>query len=186
MRNDPTRMRLAQQECREMVQADVAAEYCREWAGGLEDCALCGEQLLPELGFFADTETYPDERVWGLLCPVCLTYGGNKMEWGKGQLYQYRADLDGWLMVAGFPPRHLWTNESSMRYVEHENVIYRSRSPWPMPMHELLVRGAWIGAGSSGYKASSWGTRMTLWEARRFAGDEWPETPKEERLAKGQ
>lgn len=110
MRNDPTRMRIAQQECREMVQADLADKFSREWTGELENCAACDEQLLPALEFFADTETYPGEGVWGLLCPLCLTYGGNEMEWGKGQLYQYRADLKQWRMVAGFPPRHLWSD----------------------------------------------------------------------------
>jgi hypothetical protein len=102
------KMREGIADCHELIDANTAAAYNREWAGLLECCAVCEEQLREKLEFFADAEIYPDEGNWGLLCPWCLTDGANQMVWGKGQLYQYRPDRQAWVMVAGFPPRHLW------------------------------------------------------------------------------
>ena len=94
-------------ECREMALPDTAREYSSEWLGSLEDCGYCGEKLTPELEFFADSEINPGDGIWGLLCPVCLTYGGNEMIWGKGQLYQYQTKSNSWVLVAGFMPKRL-------------------------------------------------------------------------------
>lgn len=72
-----------------------------------------------------------------------------------------------------------------MRYVEHENVIYRSSEARPAPMSEKLIDGVWIGAGIDAYKATVFGTPMTLQEAKLFAGDEWPAELAEEPRARG-
>lgn len=104
LKNDSLRMQDAIDKCREMAQFDQAYEFGIQWAGDLDECAHCGERISPQIEFFADAETYQDDGVWGLLCPVCLTYGGNEMVWGKGQLYQFRSDSNVWLLVAGFPP----------------------------------------------------------------------------------
>lgn len=106
------KMRQGIEDCRELVDMETALAYNREWAGSFEPCSLCGQAICPEVEFFADAELYPDDGYWGIMCPWCISYGGNEMEWGKGQLYQYQPDRRAWLMVAGFPPRHLWADES--------------------------------------------------------------------------
>ena len=112
MEHDPARIRSAIEDCQEMADLATAGEYKRYWAGGLDPCDHCGADITPDLAYFCEGEICPDEAAWGFLCPVCLTYGGNEMVWGKGQLYQYQPSERAWLMVAGFPPRHLWTTSS--------------------------------------------------------------------------
>lgn len=101
------KMRRGIEDCRELVDARTAAEYDREWAGEIDTCDFCGEKIQPDMELFADAEIHLDDGVWGILCPYCISMGGNEMVWGRGQLYQYQADRNAWLMVAGFPPEHL-------------------------------------------------------------------------------
>jgi hypothetical protein len=102
------KMREGIADCRELVDMETALAYNREWAGSLEPCSLCSEQIRPEVEFFADAELNPDTGYWGILCPSCISCSGNKIVWGTGQLYQYLPDRQAWLTVAGFPPRHMW------------------------------------------------------------------------------
>lgn len=60
-----------------------------------------------------------------------------------------------------------------MRYVEHENVVYRGGNG-PGAMDEKAVGGEWKDAGVSGLDASLYGMPMDEAEAKKFAGEDWP------------
>jgi hypothetical protein len=62
-----------------------------------------------------------------------------------------------------------------MRYIEYENVIYRTEGPPGYPMDEKAVGGKWVEAGGrSSLDAALYGMRMDESEAREFAGEDWP------------
>lgn len=60
-----------------------------------------------------------------------------------------------------------------MRYVEYENLVYRSASRIGA-MDEKAVDGEWKPAGTPGLEAARYGRPMSEASARDFAGNHWP------------
>lgn len=66
------------------------------------ECDLCSQSLAGER--YMIDGAVRGLSGWACMCAGCYLSRGRKIGWGYGQLYL--RDSDGWLLVAGFPPRN--------------------------------------------------------------------------------